>query len=319
MKTFITIMLLIFSHITGFTQNAWDIIKTDITESLHDIEFINDSVGFIYSYGTGNIYRSIDEGYTWTRILQTDSIYFEQIQFINSKLGWICGEKGKVLRTNDCGKTWSDLSIISKDGNLLLYGMWFINDSIGYLSGATLSEKKLKPKLYLTNNGGTSWTSICDDIPHMILNLYKKDNVLLGSGNGFIVKIGIQTNTWKYVFRDTLNIVRQIRDIQFANDKLGIGISFNGKILLTTNGGDSFIKKEITSNRLRSIAYLGEKKWIVVGDNNKNDGAVLYNTNDNGASWKKNNDFNDIHRVTLTKKYIWIVGKNGLIAKKKRI
>ena len=152
----------------------------------------------------------------------------------------------------------------------------------------------------------------------MILNLYHKGNNVFATGNGFIISIGIETNQWKYNYRDTLGIVGQIRDIQFANDKLGMAVSFNGKVLVTTNGGDSFTFNEITTNRLRSIAYLEAKKWLVVGDNNKNDGAVLYLTNDNGESWEKSNNFPDIHRVTLTERDIWIVGKEGLIAKRKR-
>jgi photosystem II stability/assembly factor-like uncharacterized protein len=71
----------------------------------------------------------------------------------------------------------------------------------------------------------------------------------------------------------------------------------------------------MTTNRLRSIAYLGEKEWLIGGDNNKNDGAVIYCSGDDGESWEKNNEFPDIHRITLTGKNIWIVGKNGLIAK----
>ena len=56
-------------------------------------------------------------------------------------------------------------------------------------------------------------------------------------------------------------------------------------------------------------------RWIVVGDNNNNDGAVLFTSSDKGNSWEKSNEFPDIHRITLSNKNIWIAGKNGLIAK----
>ena len=57
---------------------------------------------------------------------------------------------------------------------------------------------------------------------------------------------------------------------------------------------------------------------MVVGDNNKNDGATVYITNDNGENWEKIGDFPDIHRITLTEKNVWIVGKAGFIAKMRR-
>ncbi len=75
--------------------NDWEIISTDITEDLHDIEFVNNSVGFIYSYGTGNIYRTTDEGVSWEknndfpdihRITETD------------KYIWIAGKNGFIAK-----------------------------------------------------------------------------------------------------------------------------------------------------------------------------------------------------------------------------
>jgi photosystem II stability/assembly factor-like uncharacterized protein len=318
MRVFIANMILAIFSVPGISQNAWEVIKTAITEDLHDIEFVNDSIGFIYSYGIGNIYQTIDEGYSWTKIKQTDSIYLEQIQFINPKLGWICGEKGKILKTYDCGRTWSDLSIISRDGNIYLYGMYFLNDSVGYVSGFKMKERSQESKIYLTTDGALSWTPVLSDIPDIILNLDKKDCYLFGTGNGFILKIGIQFNTSQYVYKDTLGIIGQIRDLQFADKNFGIGVSFNGYILVTNDGGNSFTCKKITTNRLRSIAHIGRKKWIIVGDNNKNDGAVLYYTSDNGENWNKNNEFDDIHRIAVNNRNIWIVGKNGLIAKRKK-
>jgi photosystem II stability/assembly factor-like uncharacterized protein len=311
-------IILVFIYVSCISQNDWEVIKTAITEDLHDIEFINNRVGFIYSYGTGNIYKTIDKGYSWTRIKQIDSNYLEQIQFINPRLGWICGEKGKVLKTLDCGSTWSDLSITSTDGNIYLYGMCIINDSVGYVSGFKMEERSQTSKIFLTTNGALSWTPVLSDIPEIVLNLEKKDCHIFGTGTGFILKFEIPCNSLQYVYKDTLGIIGQIRDIQFADNKFGIGVSFNGYILVTTDGGNSFTYKRITTNRLRSIAHLGRKKWIIVGDNNKNDGAVIYYTNDNGESWNKNKEFDDIHRVTINNRNIWIIGKNGLIAKRKK-
>jgi len=318
MKLPVIVTILLLLHILVPAQDEWEIINAGITEPLHDIEFVSDRIGFIYSYGTGNIYQTTDEGSTWTIIKQTDSIYFEQIQFINPNLGWICGEKGKVLRTTDCGRTWMDLSIEVNDKNLLLYGMCFINETVGYISGAELHGKKWIPKVYITNDEGITWNETLKDFPHMILNLKEKDNVMYATGNGFIIEMNIQNHERKYVFRDTLGIIGQIRDIEFADDTFGLAVSFTGKILITTNGGESFSYNEITTNRLRSIAYLGEQTWIAVGDNNANDGAVLHASKDNGNTWQKNNDFPDIHRIHLTENHIWIVGKNGLIAKMRR-
>ncbi|MFC2107396.1 WD40/YVTN/BNR-like repeat-containing protein [Bacteroidota bacterium] len=317
MKALLILLVFLFSISSMSAQDNWEIINTGINEHLHDIEFINDSIGFVYSYGTGNIYQTRNAGASWEIIKQTDSIYYEQIQFVNSKTAWICGERGSLLKTSNGGNSWEDISI--KDNNsLLLYGMYFLNDSTGYISGAEIKDRKMLPKAFTTRDGGISWTEIFEDIPHMILNIQENGNFLFATGSNFINRIKPKTKDWEYVFRDTLRSTGQIRDLKF-NDKItGIAVSFNGNVLITNDGGNSFSSKRITKNRLRSIAFIGKDKWIAVGDNNNTDGAVLYVSENNGDSWQKFNDFPDIHRITLTNKHIWIVGKNGLIAKQKR-
>jgi photosystem II stability/assembly factor-like uncharacterized protein len=297
------------------TQSNWEVIETVFEEDLHDIEFINDSVGFVYGYGTGNIYRTSDAGLHWELVHQTDPIYLEQIQFVNPDHGWICGEYGTLLMTEDGGRIWEDISMTCEEGNLLLYGMYFLNDTTGYISGGILSGKKLSPVFFKTGNGGNSWIQIFGDIPHMILNITNKGNALFGTGTGCIIKMEAQKGSWEYAFKDTIGVIGQIRELRFIDDDLGIAASFNGYLLITKDGGKSFSYKKITKNRLRGIIASNEHEWIAVGDNNKDDGGVLFTSNYLGRSWNKHNEFPDIHRVTMTEKYFWIAGKKGFIAR----
>lgn len=312
--------ILIFFFISNIciAQSDWIFLESPIEENFHDIEFINDTIGFIYSYGSGRILKTSNGGFTWVLVKQTDSIYYEQIQFINKNTGWICGEKGSLLKTTDCGNSWFDLSIKRDERKLLLYGMLFTDELTGYLSGGVMSEQKIEPEFLKTTDGGKSWTKIPDDIPNMILNLKKVSNSIFGSGTGVIIKIDNNEADWKYVFQDTSKIVGQIRDIAFANGLFAMGVSFNGKILITSDGGESWIYKGVTKNRLRSIKYLGRNRWIMAGDNNAGDGSVMYFSDDNGESWEKITDLPDIHRIALSENYVWIAGKSGLIGKRRR-
>lgn len=319
MKLSLAIFFWLFLVPAGMAQHQWTKMPADTSENLHDIEFVNDSIGITYTYGSGKIYRTADGGFHWKLVYQTDSIYFEQVQFTNTGTGWVCGEKGSLLKSYDFGKTWIDISIRVKEGNLLLYGLCFLNDSIGYVSGGIRRGAEMLPKLYRTDDGGSSWLSVADNQLPFVLHLVRKQNALYGTGNGFILKIGLHDHSIKRVFTDTSGIVGQIRDLQFSrNGRLGIGVSFNGFILLTNNGGNSFSYQQITRNRLRSIANSGKNSWLAAGDNNKNDGAVLYTSNNNGKSWRKHHDFGDIHRIAVAAKIVWIAGKKGLIARRKK-
>lgn len=318
MKTYVLLSVWIIISASSFAQDNWEELHTEITEHLHDIEFIDDSVGFVYSYGTGKIYKTTNCGYNWTVVHQTDSLYLEQIQFVDPNHGWICGEKGTILRTLDGGRSWHDISISSDCENLLLYGMYFINESVGYVSGAEMMQNQMLPIAYKTNNGGTSWEEAFRDIPHMILNLEQFGEDLFASGNGFVLRMDIQDQSWEYVFKDTLREVGQIRDLAFADDTLGLGVSFKGKLLTSKDGGNSFTQKTITGNRLRSIAFSKDKTWVAAGDNTTNDKVVLLTSDDHGVSWRKLGGLPDIHRIFISAENIWIVGKHGLIAKRNR-
>ncbi len=310
-------MLIMITGIRSFSQNDWIVLPAGIDENLHDIEFMNDSTGVIYSYGTGHVYRTENAGLNWTLVHQTDSLYLEQIQFINPTTGWICGEKGTILKTSDGGRTWSDLPVRSDSGNLLLYGMFFHNELTGYVSGGIMDRNSnITPKIFHTTDGGNCWVTVLSDIPVMVLNIEKPNEQILATGHGFIIEFQPDNRAWRYLFKDTTKTVGQIRDIAFSDDQTGIGASFSGKTITTRDGGNHWIIEPVTTNRLRSIVHCDGNHWIMSGDDSNDDGSVLYESTDNGYSWTSGNDFPDIHRVTCSSKHIWIAGKKGFIGKK---
>ena len=316
MKYFLSFIIIVLLNLNGFSQDNWQILNPGIDDNLHDIEFIDDNTGLVFTYGTGIIYKTDNSGLNWTKVQQLDSVFYEQIQFINKNTGWICGEHGKLYKTTDSGYNWLDISVSETDGNLLLYSMHFDDEYTGFLSGGVFKDKSIKPTFYKTSDGGMTWIEIYDDLPHMILNLERVNNNLWGTSNGIIIELNKLKNKWEYLYKDTLIVIGQIRDIEFADELNGIAISFNGKILRTDDGGKNWSIKEITKNRLRSTKNFGGNKWIIAGDNNKGDNSVIYLSEDDGNTWKKHKyDFPDIHRIALSDSYVWVAGKEGFIAK----
>ena len=116
-----------------------------ITDSLHDIEILDENHAIVYGYGTGTVYETQDGGETWSHLAALDSIYLEQLQFLDEKHGWICGENGQVLLTYDGGKTWHSnppKPSKGKDKNMLFYGMLFETSRKGLVSGMELNTKE---------------------------------------------------------------------------------------------------------------------------------------------------------------------------------
>ena len=317
MKNVILVLALLCISTAIYAQDSWQQIDAGISDGIHDIEITPNGTIFIYTYGTGKILSSNDTESNWKVVANLDSIYFEQIQFIDDKQGWICGEYGKIYRTRDGGDTWQDQSIRVDNGNLLLYGLLFLDDKNGMVSGAIMKDRKLVNKIYQTEDGGESWQEAdVMDVPIMVLNLEKSlTGEIWGSGGNTIIKF--EKDNWQIMFYDSTRSTGQIRDLLFLNQDTILGVSFNGKIVISVDGGTSWASSSITPNRLRSIAEMDKRILITAGDNNKEQGNIFI-SKDSGASWTGlDKDMEDIHRIAVLGSDFWLVGKNGTIIKLK--
>lgn len=114
-------------------KKDWKKISLNTQEHLHDIEVLDDNTALVYSYGTGKLFKTINSGNEWKQIHQFDSVYFEQIQFINPQTGWICGTPNKLFKTTDGGNNSKDISI-KETKRSAIYGMNFNDEKTGYIS-----------------------------------------------------------------------------------------------------------------------------------------------------------------------------------------
>jgi photosystem II stability/assembly factor-like uncharacterized protein len=78
-----------------------------------------------------------------------------EMQFIDVLTGWIGGEGGSVCRTNDGGRSWTEVEIETR-GRIL--GLTFINWNSGWVLAAT--DSNLSVDLFLTKDGGRRWKKI---------------------------------------------------------------------------------------------------------------------------------------------------------------
>ena len=94
---------------------------------------------------------SIAFAYNW--ISPTD------VDFLNSKTGYILGSNGYLIKTSDYAKSWSQ-SFIEKDSSgVMTSTMSFINDSTGYIYGTwNVLNGDFYGILYKTVDGGNHWT-----------------------------------------------------------------------------------------------------------------------------------------------------------------
>lgn len=113
----------------------------------------------------------------------------------------------------------------------------------------------------------------------------------------------------------TSNTTQSLRSVCFLDQNLGWAVGFNGTILHTTNGGDSWIiQASGTSNKLYSIVYfLDPNNGWVVGEF----GTILH-TSDAGVNWSPqvSGTINLLGSIKFTNANTgFICGNNGTILK----
>ena len=132
--------------------------------------------------GFGTIFRSEDAGVTWIENI-VDGDDYRDVFFINESIGWIVGNAGSILKTEDGGLSWASLRKASAHNKMRFNSVQFANESLGAIVG----DDGL---VWLTRDGGQRWIQI-EDIPEQDYSsvFINDDFMCIGSYQGQIVKL----------------------------------------------------------------------------------------------------------------------------------
>ncbi len=104
---------------------------------LSGISFSDNGIGIIV--GSGEIYRSRSNGEDWIKENINSINGIKNILFVNKSYFFICGQKGKVLVSNDSGKSWKEIQTgvfnTLNDINLLNNKLFTVGDNGTILFG----------------------------------------------------------------------------------------------------------------------------------------------------------------------------------------
>ncbi|MDH4199877.1 MAG: YihY/virulence factor BrkB family protein [Spirochaetia bacterium] len=229
----------------------------------------------------GCILTSVSLGQTWsiqcyeredTRLLF--KVKFNKIQFFDDQTGYIIGDDGIILRTENGGLSWTPSYI----GNLRvdLTGILKISKENFIIIGKNFTAFK-------TEDGGGTWKPAND-----IMQLIGKDKPNLSSIRKFNHSIWITGDYGTLLFspdngktwgRNNLGIAREeFSDILFLNEEKGILIGEQGFIRFTEDSGSTWRQPpfatnvnlyEITQSVEDGKIYITGDKYIILGNSDK--------------------------------------------------
>ncbi|MCH7972612.1 MAG: protein kinase [Bacteroidetes bacterium] len=209
----------------------------------------------------------------WTKIESPTDENLNSVTFVNSTLGFSCGNNGVILKTTDSGNTWSisDSSITN-----ILYKINFSDN----FNGIAVGEKGT---ILLTNNGGQSWEKITTRTFSSLFDFQfiKGTLIVIAVGaNGTIIRSEDGGYTWNRV---SSHVNKLLYSVKFINNDIGIIVGWDGEVLQSNDMGKTWRQiTKFTTNYLRSVDFVSEDTGFIVGG-----GGEIYKTTNGASSWKQ--------------------------------
>jgi photosystem II stability/assembly factor-like uncharacterized protein len=110
----------------------------------------------LVAYGPRAIFRSADRGRTWRSVRRPSrNGGARTVDFVDARTGFWLGVDGRVFRTRNAGRSWSQLLGVGTSG---AYGMAFSSATRGYLVFNAFGDAtRASGFLLRTSDGGASW------------------------------------------------------------------------------------------------------------------------------------------------------------------
>ena len=238
------------------------------------------------------------------------------VYFSDSKRGWVGGDDGLLLRTEDGGRTWARQQVGTKEGVSDLY---FRDKADGYLLASN--------QILVTEDGGASWRLAARFLPatfggaapdlYSVRFTSKRRGWVIGSlsrGDNVVDSLVVQTTdggaSWN---RQRVPVSDELIHLDFDGDKRGWIVGAAGRILHTRDGGESWtLQQSRTTATLYHVEFRGDDRGWAVGER----GTVLRTTN-GGETWTAAARV-PVRSTLLSVKFVnddegWAVGRGGVI------
>lgn len=243
-----------------------------------------------------------------------DSLYATHLNgvfFVDADRGWAVGNAGRILSTNDGGRTWvarnsgssRDLQDIAFDRNL---------NGVAVGAGSTILGSQ---------DGGETWAPRTEDMRRF--NGEDLNSISLAGANGLRVA-GLAIEQLGDAFQNVGKVAQQVQTpagnrrlgqyyaVQFLDERRGWAVGSFGRIDYTNDGGQNWVSRRDTlTDLLFDVCFVNDSTGWVAGWNGR-----IYKTTDAGLSWRllATGVENTIRALTFAdENHGWAVGHRGTL------
>lgn len=227
---------------------------------------------------------------------------FNDIQFIGSR-GWIVGDRGTVLITENGGKSW----FLSKWGNFRLNTIHMITAQRGF--AASDSGIILK-----TENGGREWQVVFSGDPSTNFSsiAFNQNAGIITGSRGKILFTSDNGSTWTSKTLNESKRKNRLPDLNavYFSDRNDVWIAGNdGVILRSSDRGATWSQSNFKEYNFYSMVFLNSNEGYIAGEN-----GMIIRTINGGETWRSEKiPTYKVNRLLLTEDKIWAAGNGGTI------
>jgi len=281
MKKILFLFLFIFTSI--YLPAQWVIQHiSNPAQTVMALKFYNENTGYysgiLYNSSTFNIYKTTNGGNNFTA--QNSGLTaqrFMAIWIFHPDTALICGNYGKILRTDNGGINWN-IIYIDPDTTKQFWGLFFVNQNTGFLTGSSGTIMK-------TTNKGNNWT-VLNSTTQTILDgiWFLNENTGYVGGANIFLKTTDGGQTWINKIGNFISPFETAESVFFSDENTGYYCTntSNCRIVKTTNGGDTWnlIHDQSNIGAGWSMSFTNAFTGYVCTGNGK-----VLKTTDAGNSW----------------------------------
>ena len=243
-----------------------ELISSTVPANIRGIHFFNHSTGVAITY-EGKIYKSIDNGVTWTLQYSnpTPDQPFSQILFTDSNVGYVVGGStscggtgcipsgGVILKTIDGGNSWTNVLLKSR--------VSFVSISSNSSGDLFAISNGTKGRILKSTNAGINWTTIDSTDFSLVKITFSNSYGFCTGKDGKIMRSPDNGNTWELA---TTLIANYTDDIKF-NSGNGYCIANNQTVYKTIDNGNNWTQKFHTEFQTYILNPLTTNSCLVFG------------------------------------------------------
>lgn len=302
-KKLIILVLVVLSALAGGVRSqGWQVVSFPTADDLTGIAFSSPDTGFVVTR-SGKIARTVNAGKTWGGV-QLTKTPLEHVILSGWKYLYVCGENGRVLKSENGGRDWVDRSY--NDTNVTLVSIASLSSTDLLATGLTHDSTRRNVGVLLRSyDDGQSWDRI----------------FLEGLGFGELdVDNGVaRFCAWGKLY-STSNDGKSWDSLQLPSGKpsrtldmkgnTGVMVGNFGQVSYSSDKGKTWnqviLPKE--ESHFTSVVLIDEKRGYIAGTDSK-----MYSTADGGKTWNRETLplKCDLFSLVRLGNRIWAIGNGG--------